>query len=34
MISVYNQQNSKIRNIGEENAYDEFFIAYNGPEIG
>ena len=34
VISVYNQHNSKIRNIGEENANNEFFIAYNGPEIG
>ena len=34
VISVYNQHNSKIRNIGEENANDELCIAYNGPEIG
>ena len=34
MISVYNKTNSKIQNIGEENANDELLIAYNGPEIG
>ena len=26
--------NCKIRNIGEENANDKLFVAYNGPEIG
>ena len=34
MKSVYNQHNCKIRNIGEQNANDELFVAYNGPEIG
>ena len=34
VISVYNQHNCKIRNIGEQNANDELFVAYNGPEIG
>jgi hypothetical protein len=34
VISVYNQHNSNIRNIGEENANNELFVVYNGPEIG
>ena len=34
VISVYNLHNSKVRNIGEETANDELFIAFNGPEIG
>ena len=34
VISVYNLHNSKVRNIGEETANDELFIAVNGPEMG
>ena len=34
VISVYNLHNSKVRNIGDETANNELFIAFNGPEIG
>ena len=34
IISIYNQHNSKIRNISEDNANDELFISFNGPEVG
>ena len=34
VISLYSIHNNKIRNIGEEHANDEIFIAVNGPEIG
>ena len=34
IISIYNQHQSKIRNISEDNANDELLISFNGPEVG
>ena len=34
LLSLYILHNSLLRNIGEERANDEMFVAYNGPDIG
>ena len=34
VISIYNLHNSKIRNMKEDTANNEMFVAFNGPEIG
>ena len=34
MVSKYNLHNNPLRSISEENANDEIFLSYNGPEIG